>query len=289
MITTEHDTGIHVFVFCCADYATLLDDCIESIEKFTLDPIISRYVVSNIPLKADGYITIQDKNFWNLIDTKGEHFKLYNNHNWIKQQILKLNVDKIVTGNVLIVDAEVRFIKPVKWLDKNKCKIFYDNFFKKMCSSKFIEKALQIESDISKSYITEAIIFSTDKLIELRLLVEKIHATSQISAYEKILFANDIQLVSPQMFMSEYDMYVNYLISFHKDSISKFIHKRGNFYSVKPKMKSWDPNSQTNWINFYEQIRGIDWPDCYSENDLSSLPKEIQQECKDIFGYTPKN
>ena len=41
------------------------------------------------------------------------------------------------------------------------------------------------------------------------------------------------------------------------------------------------------WQEFYTQIRDPAWPECKSESDFDSLPSEIQQECKDIFGYVP--
>jgi hypothetical protein len=41
------------------------------------------------------------------------------------------------------------------------------------------------------------------------------------------------------------------------------------------------------WQEFYTQIRDPAWPECESESDFDSLPSEIQQECKNIFGYVP--
>jgi hypothetical protein len=41
------------------------------------------------------------------------------------------------------------------------------------------------------------------------------------------------------------------------------------------------------WQEFYSQIRDPAWPDCDQETDFDLLPKEIQQECKDTFGYVP--
>jgi organic radical activating enzyme len=41
------------------------------------------------------------------------------------------------------------------------------------------------------------------------------------------------------------------------------------------------------WIDFYNQIKGNDWPDCVNESDFELLPINIQQECINEFGYTP--
>ena len=41
------------------------------------------------------------------------------------------------------------------------------------------------------------------------------------------------------------------------------------------------------WTEFYNQIRDSAWPDCEQEDQFSKLPKHVQQECCDIFGYVP--
>jgi len=41
------------------------------------------------------------------------------------------------------------------------------------------------------------------------------------------------------------------------------------------------------WQDFYNNIKGADWPDCGSEADFAALPAYIQQECVTRFGYTP--
>jgi organic radical activating enzyme len=41
------------------------------------------------------------------------------------------------------------------------------------------------------------------------------------------------------------------------------------------------------WVEFYNEIKDPNWPDCNDEGQFSSLPVEIQQECINVFGYTP--
>lgn len=41
------------------------------------------------------------------------------------------------------------------------------------------------------------------------------------------------------------------------------------------------------WVEFYNEIKDPSWPDCNNEGQFSSLPVEIQQECIEVFGYTP--
>lgn len=48
------------------------------------------------------------------------------------------------------------------------------------------------------------------------------------------------------------------------------------------------PIQRANWINFYYGTRDPSWPDCFSESDFKNLPKSIQDECINVFGYHPK-
>ena len=41
------------------------------------------------------------------------------------------------------------------------------------------------------------------------------------------------------------------------------------------------------WQEFYEDIKDPSWPACAKETDFMRLPKTIQDECIDVFGYTP--
>ena len=43
----------------------------------------------------------------------------------------------------------------------------------------------------------------------------------------------------------------------------------------------------TAWAEFYQSIKDPSWPDCELEENFSQLPKHIQQECVDVFGYQP--
>jgi len=44
---------------------------------------------------------------------------------------------------------------------------------------------------------------------------------------------------------------------------------------------------QENWMLFYYRIKDDSWPDCLTESGFAKLPKHIQQECIDTFGYQP--
>lgn len=45
--------------------------------------------------------------------------------------------------------------------------------------------------------------------------------------------------------------------------------------------------AEDNWVNLYNQTRGVDWPDCPPSSDFYKLPIQIQQELIVDFNYNP--
>ena len=43
----------------------------------------------------------------------------------------------------------------------------------------------------------------------------------------------------------------------------------------------------TFWQDFYQSIKDPSWPDCDREEDFAKLPRIIQDECQQVFGYQP--
>lgn len=288
--TTEYNTGLHVFVFCCADYKDIVKDCVASIDSYVTDVILSKNIISPIKIDIDGYNLINDRDFWRLLDPEFKYRNLYN-HSWIKQQIFKLNLDKLVTGNALVVDAEVRFQKPIQWcVNDQQHLVFYNHPLEAISAKEFLKQIVNLDSDASKNFITEATIFSTKILKEIQSKIEEMHELPQLSAYQKVVFDNpDALNPLPKLFMSEYVLYHNYLLTYYSEKIFKLIKCRPEFfYSKKFSITSNSSDSQTKWLTFYEQIKDSGWPCCEREEDFCLLPAHIQHECINTFGYQPK-
>jgi hypothetical protein len=45
------------------------------------------------------------------------------------------------------------------------------------------------------------------------------------------------------------------------------------------------PIQRSRWINFYYGIKDRAWPDCWSEKDFQNLPKHVQKEIIEVFGF----
>jgi hypothetical protein len=287
--TTEYSKGLHIFVFCCADYRNIVNDCINSIEKFVTDPILSRNIVSNTDIDIAGYNLIKDRELWSMLDPEFKYRNLYN-HNWIKQQIFKLNLNKLVTGDILVVDAEVRFQKKIQWFVNDQQHLVFYKQPSDVNGVEFVKQLVKINADASKNFITEAIIFSTEILTEIHNTIEKAHGMPQLSTYQTVIF-NDPDCISPlpKLFMSEYELYANYLLTYHSEKVFKLIEYNPEFfYSKQFHITSNSRGNQTEWLTFYEQIKDPSWPSCTQEEDFSLLPDHIQHECINIFGYQPK-
>jgi len=286
--------GIHIFLFSCAEYAPYLDECLDSIRTHVIDTILSINIVTNTTIKKDGCTTIKDRDFWNLLDPKFQYRNLYN-HNWYKQQFFKLHVDKYIDGNALIVDGDVLFTGPTKFIHQNtvdvyttvilpEAKFFYNNF------NKFLLD-LNFEYNEDESFVSEVMIFSTEILKNLRDEIENKHKKSWIDIMSSSLLIDaDVSPDrNPNYRLSEYELYGNYFYKNHKNLINNILPKSSkNFISRKARVtKLSSTGPLTKWITFYEQVRDPSWPDCEYEKDFVNLPDHIKKECIEVFGYNP--
>lgn len=281
------DQGLHLVVFCAVDYQHLLSDHLSSVDEFVQDKIISKTVVSNAPIDTDCNL-ILDKEFWKIIDPDFVYQNVYK-HNWIRQQVLKLNLDKILSGNILLSDVEVVYQKPITWCQGQQYIQFKKNTPPMLTSGEFVETILDYQPTVS--FLTESMIFSTDILDSLRKFIEKKFNTDQVDAYRKIVY-DDPTSTTPmhKIFMSEFELYNNYMNIFYPERIWKLLDYELGFFSSQthPEIYTKNNHSQTQWINFYEQVKDTSWPDCYCEDEFYNLPLYIQEECIITHGYRPK-
>ena len=275
--------GIHVVVFCAIDYEHMVSDHLQSVDFWVGDRILSKTVISNAKLRTDEKLVL-DRDFWNIIDPNFHYANMYK-HNWIRQQILKLNLHRILNGNILISDVEVIYQNPMLWCDQNRCVQFYRTDPALDGISDFVETMLGCPHE--NNFLTESMIFNTDILQDLQNHIESRFYTDQLTAYRNKVFVNPCSTTpEPKMRFAEWDLYNTFLATYHQHKIwKKLIHNPDIFFSRENECTSWHDDSMSQWINWYEQIKDPSWPDCYRREDFFELPEEIQKECKDIFGY----
>ena len=296
------DPGIHIIIFCKSEYRNAVSRCVQSVETFVKDIILSRTIVSNRRLEVDGYELVLDHNFWQLFDPDFVHSRLYN-INWIKQQLFKLQVDQLVSGNVLILDAEVLFINDTNWMCGNQSTLY--TTYSPHCQAyfDFIKDLVDQTQVNSSSCISDAMIFNTDVLIELRQRIQQLHQQQPyLETIDKLVSKHGSSL-------SEFELYGNYVTEHHPELVGSIVGPNKHRFVID----NWADiefdtlvetaralaltnnkyitlgvpvnNAETHWLSFYQLIKDASWPECDNEADFDLLPDEIKKECRDKFGY----
>jgi hypothetical protein len=75
---------------------------------------------------------------------------------------------------------------------------------------------------------------------------------------------------------------INQCINLAKNLSTKLNWNHKSIYHIAP----FDID-QTQWMLFYYGIKDPSWPDCLTSEGFEKLPKHIQQECIEVFGYQP--
>jgi len=227
--------GIHLVIFCKGEYKdTFLNHCVYSIEKYVQDKIVSKTVITDTEFKFKDFKTILDKELWTLIDPSYSYKSLYKD-TWTRQQILKLSLDSILEGNILIVDADLIFLQKVKFVNKDKTYNFYTSceFDKNYFS--LISYLVDVNKQISNSFITDFGIFNSALLKEIKEKIKEKHHKSWLELLDEIL-PDSIKARSSGIgfLLSEYELYGNYVMYHHANLIGNII----------------DTNSRQSWIDF---------------------------------------
>lgn len=269
-------------VFCAIDYEHMVSDHLQSVDCWVGDRILSKTVISNAKIQTDGNL-ILDKDFWTIIDPDFRYANMYK-HNWVRQQILKLNLHHIFDGNILLSDAEIVYKKLITWCHHDRCIQIFAEDPPLFTSAEYVEAMIGRRNKIS--FLTESMIFFTDVLQDLQNHIETRFQSNQLEIYRKIIF-DDPYSITPKtkIFPNEQDLYNTFLAEYHPHRIwKKQKYDPDIFYNQPHDTRSWHDNSKTQWINWYEQIKDPSWPDCYRREDFSKLPYEIQRECIETFG-----
>jgi hypothetical protein len=218
-------TGIHLVIFCSQEYRELfLDHCVFSIEQFVQDKIASKLIVSDISFDYKDFDVINDRELWSKFDPDFNHKTLFDD-TWTKQQILKLSVDKIKQGNVLIVDADLIFLKPVRFVKGGKFNFYTGNEFDPRYFH-LIKDTLGIEKQLENSFITDFELFNTDILDDLKSEIKERKHTEWLLALSSLLTPSAEVFASnkdSECLLSEYELYGSYVLSFHRDRVNKVI------------------------------------------------------------------
>jgi hypothetical protein len=215
--------NFHLIIFCKHDYTSLfLDHCVYSIEKFVRDSIDSKTIVSDFDFHYPNFDVISDNNFWKKFDNKFQFEKLFND-TWTRQQILKLYVDRLKKGNVLVVDADLIFLKNIRFVEKNKFN-FYTAVENNPNYFNLISILLDVDKQIHQSFITDFGLFQTKILREIKNKIEKKHNQSFLETlYDLLPDSLEARLYNNGLLLSEYELYGNYFVNHYEQKINRII------------------------------------------------------------------
>lgn len=310
--------GVHLVIFCAERYRDVfLKHCVYCVDRHVQDPILSRTIVSPDVFTYPDFSVIPDEALWPDIGCDKIQDFFWRNQ-WLRQQILKLSVDQILTGDILIVDADLFFLQPLTLVQDHKYNIYHGVIEHNKPFSKIIELVLGESKDTEHSFISDFMIFNSDILSEMKYNIEIKNQKPWIeSLYWAMLDPNlDVPSEHVLQSLSEFELYGTYLMSRHRDRINLTFTPPPNFHTQIP--LSFDPydrepnflqelhrrsknrfqcvqyyNEHTLWRDFWTRVRDQSWPDCDSPLDFQFLPQHIQQECiethrvKEYFRWIP--
>jgi hypothetical protein len=214
---------LNLVIFCKSRYKNFLPYCIYSAETFLQDKIISRTIITEKYFEYKNFNIIEDEYLWSFFDSDFKYKKLYDldifSRGWTKQQILKLSLDKIFSGNILVLDADLLFLSPVKFLENGKYNFYlaheYDERY--FLTNDYLLK-LQKQTKKYESFITDFGIFNSDILKEIKIDIENMHKKCWMSVLD-----NYINVSKELPLLSEYELYGNYVLMNKKEKVNKII------------------------------------------------------------------
>ena len=219
----NNSEGVHLIILCKKDYQDIfLNYCIFSINENVQDKILSRTIITNKKFNFPNFDVIDDLEFWNLFDPKLQSKKILKD-TWIKQQVLKLHSDKIKKGNILIVDADLFFLKPVQFIEQNKYNFYMANEYEYRYFET-INCLLEIKKQTQWSFVSDFSIFNSDILNSMRSEIETIHNKSFLEVLTNILPDSKIRGYNLSGYLlSEYELYGTYFLHKQKEKLNKLI------------------------------------------------------------------
>lgn len=228
-------------------------DVIKNQLKYTRKNVIGYnkiYVISYDPsiLLEDDIIVVDEKSF----PFKMQDIQLYIGKNerngWYLQQLLKLYAVRVIPNileNILIIDADTFFVKPVEFMTDNK----FNYNFGSQYHIPYFDHMRRLHPNFKKysprSGICHHMIFQKKYIDELFNIVETYH--------EQIFWKVFLTCISTKQYLgsgaSEYELYYNYIISNYIDKINI---RKLNFKDIN--LKS---------LNQYESENVYDYLSCH--------------------------
>jgi hypothetical protein len=144
-----------------------------------------------------------------------------NRTGWIKQQLLKLGGDQIVsTRRFLVLDSDTAFVRPLSFMESGKFILYFSNEYHRPYFHP-CKRFLGIKSRFPFSFVTHSMLFDHDHLKQLRDAIENASGMSWQEAILGVLDPGEISC------FSEFELYGNYMNAFHSERVlTRYWHNR---------------------------------------------------------------
>ncbi len=179
------------------------------------------------------------KYFYNNLDRSG----------WLFQQILKLNIHKIITNRYyLVLDSDTILTKKKIFLDQNNIYLSVADWIHEPYFA-FIKKALKLDIENKISFVVHYMLFDKEILMDLETRTLELN---KITLNELILKETDYNSISG---FSEYELYGQFLYKYYKKSINL---KNINNIPLK--------RNKLNWLTlfYYKYFKNFDFVSFHS-------------------------
>ena len=165
----------------------------------------------------EGCITIDEKIFPFTIDTVRQFHGELPRNGWYLQQLLKLYAGQCIPNildKYLVIDADTLFLKPTTFVDENN-KCLYN--FGSEYHIPYFEHMSRLNSNFKKvlnvSGICHHMIFETQYIKQLFEIIETQHNDTFYNVFLKLVSETSASGAS------EYEIYFNYMLTYHSDKI----------------------------------------------------------------------
>lgn len=174
-------------------------------------------ITSNKNYNFEGCITIGEDIFPFSMETIQQFHGKRERNGWYLQQLLKLYAGKVIPDildKYLVIDSDTFFIKPTSFIQDNKCLYNYgiEYHFPYFEHMRKLHPSLY-KNDKTKSGICHHMIFETKYINKLFKIVENEHNDKFYNIFLKNVIDYD------KSGASEYEIYFNYMLKYHKNHI----------------------------------------------------------------------
>jgi hypothetical protein len=242
---------IHLVIFCKKKYLKFLPYCVHSINQFVEDEIVSKTIISENLIEFKDFKSIDDYSFWKIFDKQFDYEKLYDfdifRKGWTKQQILKLNLDKIMDGDILVVDCDLLFLKPIKFIENKKYNFYFSSEYEKnifLMTNHLLNLNKQTEK--YESFITDFSIFNSCILKDIKSKIEEKHNKNWLLVVLEYVNNNENTAI-----LSEYELYGNFMLKYHRDKVNCINHPID--YKMRVLHPNWNKLSPEDLLDVFQK------------------------------------